>query len=177
MDETNSGVLKFATRVTESALYALMLAITVLVFVQVILRYVLRAPLMGIEEILLFPTVWLFMLGGVNASSQRTQIVCRVLEIFFKTRRPVAFIRLAGSVISVIVAAWLTYWAYDYFLYALRVPRVSATLYIPLIYAESAVFFCMILMTFYTGLEARYYGALVGKPEAELKKVIQTEKD
>ena len=177
MDEANSGILKFATRVTESALYVLMLGITALVFVQVILRYVLRAPLMGIEELLLFPTVWLYMLGGVNASSQRTQIVCRVLEIFFKTRRPIAVIRLAGSVISVIVAAWLTYWAYDYLLYALRVPRVSATLYIPLIYAESAVFICMVLITFYTGLEARYYGVLMGRPEEELKKVIQTEKD
>ena len=103
MDEANSGILKFATRVTESALYVLMLGITALVFVQVILRYVLRAPLMGIEELLLFPTVWLYMLGGVNASSQRTQIVCRVLEIFFKTRRPIAVIRMAGSVISVIV--------------------------------------------------------------------------
>jgi len=132
---------------------------------------------MGIEELLLFPTVWLYMLGGVNASAQRTQIVCRVLEIFFKTRRPIAFIRMAGSVISVIVAAWLTYWAYDYLLYALRVPRVSATLYIPLIYAESAVFFCMVLITFYTALEANYYRDLLGKPEDVLKQVIHTEKD
>lgn len=177
MNEESSGVLRFATKITELALYALMLIITVLVFVQVILRYVLRAPLMGIEELLFFPTVWLYMLGGVNASAQGTQIVCRVMEVFFKSRKSILFVRTAGSVISVVVAAWLTYWGYDYLRYALRVTRVSATLYIPLIYAECAVFVGLVLMTFYTGLEAKHYWGLFNKSEDELKAVITTEKD
>ena len=39
-----------------------LLSVAVLMFVQVILRYVLKMPLMGIEELCYFPTVWLLEL-------------------------------------------------------------------------------------------------------------------
>lgn len=43
-------------------------------FVQVITRYVLEIPVMGLEESLLYPTMWLYMLGAVNASRENTHI-------------------------------------------------------------------------------------------------------
>jgi TRAP-type C4-dicarboxylate transport system permease small subunit len=60
-----------------------------LVCIQVLLRYVFRAPLMGIEELLLFPTTWLYLLGAVKASQEKSQIIARVLEIFLKKERSV----------------------------------------------------------------------------------------
>lgn len=59
-----------------------LLSVAVLMFVQVILRYVLKMPLMGIEELCYFPTVWLYLFAAVKASSERGQLVARVLEIF-----------------------------------------------------------------------------------------------
>ena len=61
-----------------------LLSVAVLMFVQVILRYVLKMPLMGIEELCYFPTVWLYLFAAVKASSERGQLVARVLEIFCK---------------------------------------------------------------------------------------------
>jgi len=58
--------------------------VAVLMFVQVILRYVLKMPLMGIEELCYFPTVWLYLFAAVKASSERGQLVARVLEIFLQ---------------------------------------------------------------------------------------------
>ena len=78
-----------------------LLSVAVLMFVQVILRYVLKMPLMGIEEL------------------------------------------------------WLTWWGYDYLKYALRLQKETASLYLPWIYAEAAVFVSMFLMTLYTLLELR----------------------
>lgn len=43
-------------------------------FVQVITRYVLQIPVMGLEETMLYPTLWLYMLGAVNASRENTHI-------------------------------------------------------------------------------------------------------
>ncbi|WP_372830749.1 TRAP transporter small permease subunit, partial [Pontibacterium sp.] len=51
-------------------------------FVQVITRYVLEIPVMGLEESLLYPTMWLYLLGAVNASRENTHIRANVLEIF-----------------------------------------------------------------------------------------------
>ena len=42
---------------------------------------------MGLEESLLYPTLWLYMLGAVNASRENTHIRANVLEIFLSTER------------------------------------------------------------------------------------------
>ena len=147
-------------------LFVLLLGIAILVFVQVILRYVLHHPLMGIEELLLFPTIWLFMLGSANASLERTQIKAQVIDIFLKSPIGIKISRIIMGVISLIINCWLTYWAYKYFLYCIRVHKLSATLYIPLIYAESAVFLGFFLMCIYIFVETIDY---IIKPLSEFE--------
>ena len=39
------------------------LACVAIMCVQIVLRYVFHAPLMGVEELLYFPTIWLYLLG------------------------------------------------------------------------------------------------------------------
>ncbi len=118
-------------------------------FYQVIMRYILELPVMGLEELLVYPTLWLYFLGSVNASREDTQIKANVLDVFLKTDRAKLIVRVIADLLSVIVASWLTFWAFDYFRYALRVWKESPTLYIPTFYAESALFIGLVLMTFY----------------------------
>lgn len=118
-------------------------------FYQVVMRYILELPVMGLEELLVYPTLWLYFLGSVNASREDTQIKANVLDVFLKTDRARLIVRVIADLLSVIVAAWLTFWAYDYFRYALRVWKESPTLYIPTFYAECALFIGLVLMTFY----------------------------
>jgi TRAP-type C4-dicarboxylate transport system permease small subunit len=130
----------------------LMLAVTFLVFIQVILRYVLHHPLMGIEEMLLFPTIWLYFLGGAIASRDRNHIECRVVTMYVQgTALHIA--NALKAAISLVVALWLTYGAYEYLRYALRVGKESDMLYIPLVLGESALFIGLLLMCTYTAWE------------------------
>jgi TRAP-type C4-dicarboxylate transport system permease small subunit len=48
---------RFLFRIQGFVLFVLMFGVTILVFAQVIMRYVLRMPLMGIEELTLFPAI------------------------------------------------------------------------------------------------------------------------
>ena len=77
-----SSVLRGWHAIENWTALVLMLAVTFLVFIQVILRYVLHHPLMGIEEMLLFPTIWLYFLGGAIASRERNHIECRVVTMY-----------------------------------------------------------------------------------------------
>lgn len=147
-------------------LFITLLGIAILVFVQVILRYVLHYPLMGIEEILLFPTIWLFMLGSANSSLEHTQIKAQVIDMFLKSRIAIKISRIIMGFISLIINFWLTYWAYKYFLYSIRVHKLSPTLYIPLVYAESAVFIGFFLMAIYGFIETVDY---IIKPLSEFE--------
>ncbi|SHO58416.1 TRAP transporter small permease [Vibrio quintilis] len=115
-------------------------------FIQVITRYVFEVPVMGLEEIAIIPTLWMYMLGAVNASREDTQIRANVLEIFIKTEWGHTLLALIGEIISLIVSLWLTYWAWDYFKYALRVQKETPTLYIPAVIYECSLFIGLALI-------------------------------
>ncbi len=137
-------------RLVRILLTALICAVALGQFVQVVTRYLLEIPVMGLEETLLYPTVWLYMLGAVNASRENTQIRANVLEIFIKTERGHALLALVGEIVSLVVLLWLTWWAWDYTRYALRVWKESPTLYIPTFYGDAALFVSLCLMVLYT---------------------------
>jgi len=123
--------------------------VAIMEFYQVVMRYILELPVMGLEELLVYPTLWLYFLGSVNASREDTQIKANVLDVFLKTDKSKLIVRVMADLFSVIVSGWLTYWAWDYFRYSLRVWKESPTLYIPTFYAECALFIGLVLMTLY----------------------------
>ena len=122
-------------------------------FYQVVMRYIFEVPVMGLEEALVYPTLWLYFLGSVNASREDTQIKANVLDVFLKTRRAKLKVRVIADIMALVVSLWLTWWSWEYFRYALRVWKESPTLYIPTFYAECALFIGLVLMTLY----AAYY--------------------
>lgn len=131
------------------------LAISVLLLVvgQVLLRYVFKAPLMGIEELLFFPTIWLYMLGGANASQERSHISCGILTLYIKKPLTMMKFNIMKNTVSIIVGVWLLYWAYWLFTYSLNLWKTSDLLYIPMFFMESAPFIGLLLMVFYGVIE------------------------
>lgn len=121
-------------------------------FVQVITRYVLKVPVMGLEETMLYPTIWLYILGAVNASRENTHIRANVLEIIIKTDRGHTILAIVGELISLIVGLWLMSWAWNYTQYAWRVWRESPTLYIPTFYSDVSLVIGLGLMMLFTAM-------------------------
>ena len=145
--------LTILAKVQEYITMLLAIALPVLVFVQVLLRYVFRAPLMGIEELTLFPIIWLYMIGGANASRTRAHIECGILTLYITKGRSRAIFNMIRITISVVVGCWLTYWAHWYFQYSLRSWKLSPLLRLPMFFAEMIVFIGLVLMVFYTVIE------------------------
>ncbi|QBR38800.1 TRAP transporter small permease subunit (plasmid) [Leisingera sp. NJS201] len=121
-------------------------------FVQVVTRYLLQIPVMGLEETMLYPTVWLYLLGSVNASREDTHIRANVLEIAIKTERGHTVLAIIGEVISLTVGLWLLSWAWEYTQYAWRVWKESPTLYLPTFFSEVALAAGLALMMLYTAV-------------------------
>ena len=140
-------------RVQRFIVMLLLIVIPLLVVMQVILRYVLQMPLMGIEEIMLFPTIWLYMLGGGVASHERDHIQAGILTLYIKKERSMAIFYLVRTVIAFLISCWLTYWAFKYFAYSFRVWKLSNLLYLPLFFGESAMFIGLLSMTYFTFVE------------------------
>jgi TRAP-type C4-dicarboxylate transport system permease small subunit len=147
----------WADKILDLSLPVLITGVTLLVFIQVLLRYIFNAPLMGIEELLIFPTTWLYMCGAIKASSEKTQIVARVLEIFFRRQKIVYLLRAIAAFFAGVVLIWLIRWGWDYFTYVLRVWKESPTLYIPTFWYEGLVFFALAFIFAFTVLEVVEY--------------------
>ena len=129
------------------------IVVPVLVVYQVFLRYVLHAPLMGIEELELFPIIWLYMIAGSVASEQRNHIECGILTLYIKKEKNMALFRIFKSFFSCAIGVYLCYWGWWYFTYSLKLWKYSDILRIPMFYAEGIIFVGFALMLFFTLIE------------------------
>lgn len=134
-----------------------LIAIAALACTQVFLRYFVRMPLLGIEELCYFPTIWLYLGAAAKASSEKGQLVARVLEIFIKKQRTVYALRAFAALVSTSVLCWLTYWGYDLLKYSLRMEKITDSLFIPWLYIEAIPFVAFALMLAYSLIEALEY--------------------
>ena len=137
---------------TRIILTGLIIVVALGQFVQVVTRYVFQVPVMGLEEMMLYPTLWLYILGSVNASREDTHIRANVLELFLKTDRQHLILALIGEVFSLIIGLWLLSWAWNYTAYAWRVWRESPTLYFPTFYSDVSLLIGLALMMLYTAM-------------------------
>lgn len=132
------------------SLTILLLIATVMECVQVLLRYVLEMPIMWLDETIIFPAIWMYMLGCANASYENTQIVAKILPVFFPQPKPVAIFNFCAQFFSLIISCWLTWYAIEYFFYSISVNRKTGYLFVPLCIGETAVCVGMILVTIFT---------------------------
>lgn len=156
----------------------LLVTVMLLVFVQVVLRYVFNAPLMGIEDYLLFPIAWLYLLGAAYASYHRAHIDCGIIMLYIKRPTTYKVLKFARSVISFAVCAWLLKWSWWYYQYLMRVDKVSSLGYIKMVYVESAAFYGILFMTIYTFVELfDWFLILIGKKEIKFVPIGGIEED
>ena len=128
--------------------YACAIILPLIITYQVILRYILKMPLMGIEELMTFFIIWLYMMGGSVASEQRSHINCAILTLYIKKEKTMAIFKCANNLFSMIVCTWLTGWAYWFFAYSLKLWKTSDILHIPMFFGESSMFIGLVFMLF-----------------------------
>jgi TRAP-type C4-dicarboxylate transport system permease small subunit len=123
--------------------------ITVLVFVEVFLRYVLGSPLFGVEELICFIGMWLYFIGASYGAYERSHIKAEVIHIWFKKPRSYALVNAISSLITFILSIIMITWTYPYFIWGITEGETSQALLLPMVLSQSAIFFSAILMSFY----------------------------
>lgn len=137
--------------------YICAMALPLIITYQVILRYILKAPLMGIEELLTFFIIWLYMMGGSVASERRNHIECGILTLYIKKEKTMKIFNLFKSIFSLIICSWLTRWAFWYFQYSLKLWKTSDILRIPMFFGESSMFIGLLFMLAFAAIEVIDY--------------------
>ena len=89
-------------------------ALAVLMFIQVIMRYVLSSPFVGIEEVSILLAVWIYFLGMGYATKMQEHIHGGILSLVVKDELVFKSVRLFGSVLCMIGACFFGYFASKY---------------------------------------------------------------
>ena len=125
------------------------LIITVLVFIEVVLRYVLGSPLFGVEELICLIAMWLYFIGATYGAYERSHIKAELIHIWFKKPRTYALIKAISSLITFILSIIMISWTYPYFIWGITKGETSQALLIPMVLSQSAIFVGAILMSLY----------------------------
>jgi TRAP-type C4-dicarboxylate transport system permease small subunit len=123
--------------------------VTVLVFVEVLLRYVFGSPLFGVEELVCLIAMWLYFIGASYGAYERSHIKAELVHLWFKTPRSYALVRSLSSSITLVLSIIMVKWSYPYFIWGLTKGETSQALLVPMVLSQSAIFFGAILMSLY----------------------------
>ncbi len=102
------------------------LCLAVLMFTQVVLRYVFASPFVGIEELSLLFGAWFYFLGIAYVTRNGEHIHGGILTMVVKKRNTVRTVRLVMTVLSIAACTVFGYYAIKYALFEIGTGRLSS---------------------------------------------------
>lgn len=153
----------------QTAIFVSGMIILLAMVATVVLRYVLKMNLFGMDEIILCFVFWFYFFGGVNGSREDSQIRADVAATLIKNKKAVWVLRLVTRVIELVVLAFLVVLSVQLFITNCdRMPSTQG-LKIPYIVPQFAIVVGFALMFIYNVghlLRALIDGPETGEKEA-----------
>ena len=102
------------------------LCLAVLMFVQVVLRYVFASPFVGIEELSLLFGAWFYFLGVAYVTRNGEHIHGGILTMVTTRRNAVRLVRFVMTLFGIAACTVFGYYAIKYALFEIRTGRLSS---------------------------------------------------
>lgn len=126
---------------------------TVLIFIEVVLRYVLGSPLFGVEELIVLIAMWMYFIGASYGAYERSHIKAELIHTLIKSPKYYNLVRIISSGITFFLSLIMIQWTYPFFIWSITKGGTSQALLLPMYYFQSAVFVGAILMSLYFFVE------------------------
>lgn len=131
-------------------LVAVSVLAVICVVATVIMRYLLKSDLYGVEEIILLLAMWLYFIGGAYGGYEGRHITADVLATHLKSRQALKALNLVVAVISVFCSLVLAKWGIEYLRFALKINAKTISLHLPVFLSQLPVGLCFILSFIYS---------------------------
>ncbi|WP_130862995.1 TRAP transporter small permease [Bacilliculturomica massiliensis] len=120
------------------------------VVVSVVLRYVFKSDLYGIEEIITVIAMWLYFLGGVYGSYENSHIRADILSVYVKSEKKMRIVRILSLAVSAGASLMLAKWGLDYLRWSIAIGGETVSLHIPMILSRIPLTICFVFMAVYS---------------------------
>ncbi len=123
------------------------IAMTAIVFIQVVARVVFKWSSPAMEEAARFIMIWSIFIGAVVSTREDNHIR---MGGFVKTPKGQAIFNVISKIITFLFLCVFVKWSYDYALYSLKKDMNSIVLNVPMIVVHSCFLVTGSLMTLHT---------------------------
>ncbi len=124
--------------------------VTLTVVLQVILRYIFKVPLFGLEEFSRLIAVWVYFLGAIFGTKWDSHVQGDVAGRIFTTDRSRAIIKIIVWSLSLLVCFLFLYHSATYSIWLYGTGERTTGLWWPRIYSVGSMLFGAFFMTLYS---------------------------
>lgn len=103
----------------------LSIALGFLMAAQVFMRYGLKSPFLGIEELAPMLGLWVYFLGMTNATRERDHITGGIISLLFSNAKTICFIRIFGTALCIVATLIFGYYAQKHAFFNFSIGRKS----------------------------------------------------
>jgi TRAP-type C4-dicarboxylate transport system permease small subunit len=125
--------------------------VVLIMCVEVLLRYVFKSDLFGIEEIVVIAAFWLYFIGSSYGVYEKSHVTADIIPqlLSHKMQKVLTLVIHCTMFLLCVIFSW---WAVDMVRYSIvEMPRTTG-LRIPIFISQSSVLVGYLLMTFYSGV-------------------------
>ena len=129
------------------------IALGLLMAAQVVMRYGLESPFLGIEELAPMLALWAYFLGMIYATRDQDHISGGIVALIFKNRTLIQVIRLSGSFACLLAVCVFGYFALKFAMFNFDLGRKSIYMRWPKYLWDFSMVTGFALMAFYYCLQ------------------------
>ncbi|MBV1788259.1 TRAP transporter small permease subunit [Marinobacterium sp. D7] len=151
-----NGILSFISKIdvvvafiVKPIVIFLSAAVAFMMAYGVLTRSVMDQPVFGLEELVLMAAMWLYMLGAVLASRERSHLTADFVQVVCSNPTVIRFMHLVATAISLFMAVMFSTWAYDLMSWGIEKGQTTTVFHIPWYISQSSLFFASTLLVFY----------------------------
>lgn len=142
--------MKRLVKIQETVLVISSILVLIGLFLTVLLRYVFKIDLFGIEELLLLPIFLLYFIGAANGSYEDSHISANMIDSYLKSEKIKLIIKAFTTVVTLGVCVIISYWSTEYLIWSFSHGGATSGWQIPLYIPHGTVLLGFLLMTLYS---------------------------
>ena len=141
--------LKLFYRLNSGFVALMCIILSGIMFVQILLRYVFKGDLHGMEEYIFFFYVWMVFVGAGVAVFDNTHLRSDTLIVLIKNKRFLNKMLLVADFFEVILYVAFLYFSYRYILDCIALPMKTRVMKFPMLVGQSAVMYGAFLIALF----------------------------
>lgn len=151
------------------------------IMAEVLMRYIFKTSLIGIEELAAYIAFWLYFIGSAYGTYERSHIKAELTHMLIKNPRHYAISRATTSFISVVLSGYAVVLAWRYSEWGIRRMEQSSATFLgstyPVVYFQFSLLVGFTLMCFYFLVEFIQWLTPILKNESVPQEMMSARKE